>query len=325
MKVSVIVPVYNASDYLDECLQSIISQTYTDLEIILIDDGSKDNSGEICDRYKESDERIIVIHQSNYGVSHARNQGIEIASGQLITFVDSDDTIEHEMVSTLYNDLMEDQADIAICSYNTFVGNSKAPVGNSGKRFVFSKEEAMENLIAGKYFSGGLWSKIYKSGIIKNCRLDETIKINEDVLMNFHVFENVKKVLFHDVCLYNYRANVNGATNTITQICGRADEYNVAKSIYKSSEGKTYYPATEKRYYISLLNYYQSYVMAGRRKEKEAIELKQTLKNEKVIQKLNNRLQKIRCFLFLTVPNLAKTVYRIHEKNRVIRHAPKFE
>lgn len=325
MKVSVIVPVYNASAFLEECLQSILSQSYQDLEIILIDDGSQDNSGEICDRYKEKDARIVVIHQNNQGASNARNSALDIASGQLITFVDSDDTIEREMIRTLYDDLIDHQADVSICSYNTVIENRPVPVGNSGKKYVFSKEESIENLISGKYFSGGLWAKIYRSDVIKNCRMDETIRINEDVLMNFHVFEHAERTSFHDTCLYNYRANEKGITNSIHQIRGRADEFYAASEMAKYSGGKAYFQAAEKRYYVSMLNYYQSYVMAGRFKEKEARELKQTLKKEKAMHKLNNNPQKIRCLLFLTVPGIAKRIYRIHEKTRITRHAPRFE
>ena len=325
MKVSVIVPVYNASEFLDDCLQSILSQTYEDLEIILIEDGSPDNSGEICDRYKEKDDRILVVHQNNQGVSNARNKGIDLASGQLLTFVDSDDTIDRDMIRTLYDDLMESQADIAICSYRTFNGDRAEDIGNSGKKYVFSKEEAIENLIAGRYFIGGLCTKLYKADVIQNIRLKEGIRINEDVLMNFYVFENAENVLFHDACLYNYRANVKGATNSITQILGRADEYLVAKEMFEHCKGKSYLQAAEKRYSVSMLNYYQSYVMAGRGREQEAIQLKKQLKKEKAIQKLNSKPQKVRCFLFLTVPGIAKRIYQIHEKTRTVRHAPKFE
>ena len=325
MKVSVIVPVYNASDYLDECLQSIVSQTHTDMEIILIDDGSQDISGEICDRYKEMDDRIIVIHQNNHGVSNARNKGLEIASGQLITFVDSDDTIDRELISILYRDLMNDQADIAICSYRTFGENRSEAIGNSGRKYVFSIDVAIDHLISGKYFIGGLWSKLYKSDIIRDIQLDEEIRINEDVLMNYHVFHNAQKVLFHDLCLYNYRANDKGATNTIDPIIGREDEYSVSKKIFQCSKGETYYQAAEKRYYVSMLNYYQSCVMAGQGKEKETVQLKQTLKKEHAIKKLGSKPQKIRCFLFTAVPGIATTVYRIHEKIRKSRRAPMYE
>jgi len=325
MKVSVIVPVYNASDYLEECLNSIISQTYKDLEIILIDDGSTDDSGTICDRYKEQDGRIVVIHQDNKGVSNARNRGLEIASGQLITFVDSDDTIDPNMIITLYNDLTDNQASVVISSYSTLKDEYLKPVGNSGTIFVFSKDEAIINLISGKYFIGGLCTKLYKSDIIKTCRMDENLKINEDVLMNYHVFENSEKILFHDTCLYHYRANFYGATNSVDQIRGRADEFYVAKSIYESSKGKAYYEAAEKRYYVSMLNYYQSYIMSARKKDKKAIQLKQQLKNEKATRKLRTKPQRIRCFLFISFPRIASFVYRIHEKTRITSHAPLFD
>lgn len=325
MKVSVIVPVYNAAEYLEECLMSIISQTYKNLEIILINDGSKDNSGEICDQYKAVDNRIIVIHQDNQGVSSARNRGIEIASGQLITFVDSDDIIDPEMVERLCNDLKDDQADIAICSYRTFRESGSEDIGNSGRKYVFSKDEAIANLISGKYYIGGLCTKLYRTDIIKGCRLDERIRINEDVLMNYYVFQNAQKVVFNDSCMYNYRANVKGATNTIDGVSGRADEYNVAQKMYEDSAGKAYNNAAEKRYFVSMLNYYQSFVMNGQGKTEKAVQLKQKLKNENAKNKLSTRPERIRCIIFTTFPAVATIVYRIHEKVRANHRNPIFD
>ena len=115
-KISIIVPVYNVEKYLKTCLDSIINQTYQNLEIILVDDGSTDNSGEICEEYRKTDSRIILIHKENEGLSMARNFGLDIASGDYISFVDSDDFIARNMMEALYNRLLETQSDMAICS-----------------------------------------------------------------------------------------------------------------------------------------------------------------------------------------------------------------
>lgn len=113
--ISVIIPVYNIEKYLDRCLESIINQSYTNLEIILIDDGSTDNSGKICDDYKNQDNRIIVVHKKNEGVSQARNLGISIATGEFLSFVDGDDTVEKDMFLTLINNAYKYNADFSCC------------------------------------------------------------------------------------------------------------------------------------------------------------------------------------------------------------------
>lgn len=115
--ISVIIPVYNVEEYLERCVNSVLKQTYNDLEIILVDDGSTDNSGKICDELKNKDDRIIVIHKENQGLSASRNIGIEKATGEYITFVDSDDYILEDMYETLYKNLIRNDADISMCKY----------------------------------------------------------------------------------------------------------------------------------------------------------------------------------------------------------------
>ena len=123
--ISVIVPIYNVEQYLEKCIESIISQTYKNLQIILIDDGSNDKSGKICNKYAEKDKRVVVIHKENAGVSEARNTGLDNAKGEWITFVDADDWIEEEYCQRLYNLVIETNSDVALCGYNRVVGTKK--------------------------------------------------------------------------------------------------------------------------------------------------------------------------------------------------------
>ena len=123
--ISIIIPVYNVEKYLRKCLDSIINQTYKKLEIILIDDGSTDNSGKICEEYAKKDDRIIVIHKENAGVSSARNRGIELANGKYIGFIDSDDWIEENMYETLYQNLLQFDVDISMCNYSIIRNHKK--------------------------------------------------------------------------------------------------------------------------------------------------------------------------------------------------------
>lgn len=118
--ITVVVPIYKVEEYLDECVQSILNQTYHNLEIFLVDDGSPDRCGEMCDTYAEKDSRVKVIHQKNRGLSGARNSAIDIATGEYITFVDSDDYLKEDMIETLYQEVLQYNAEIATAAYESF-------------------------------------------------------------------------------------------------------------------------------------------------------------------------------------------------------------
>lgn len=150
--ISVIVPVYNVEKYIDKCIKSIISQDYTNLEIWLVDDGSTDSSGEVCDKYAESDQRIIVIHKDNGGLSDARNVALDRMQGKYVLFIDSDDYIEKNYISYLYMLLKDYQSDISICNFKYV--NEKGQILNNpedtGKIVQYSKEEALDKILQGK-------------------------------------------------------------------------------------------------------------------------------------------------------------------------------
>ena len=177
--ISVIVPIYKVEKYLHKCIDSILAQTYTNLEIILVDDGSPDNCGKICDEYAAKDSRIKVIHQPNGGLSAARNAGLDIATGDYIGFVDSDDYIAPDMYEKLYNALVKNDADMAICDYQRF-GNELPYDEMSLTTEVITGLQAMEkqNTVINCSFVVA-WSKLYKSFIFSNVRFPVG-KINED-------------------------------------------------------------------------------------------------------------------------------------------------
>lgn len=124
-KISIIVPIYNVEKYIEKCIQSILNQTFSDFELILVNDGSTDSCGEICDKYKKLDDRIIVIHKVNGGLSSARNAGIDIARGEYIGFIDSDDYIHEKMYEILYNNAITYNSDIVICKKEMFMKKRK--------------------------------------------------------------------------------------------------------------------------------------------------------------------------------------------------------
>ncbi len=204
--ISIIVPVYQVEKYLEKCINSIIAQTYKNLEIILVDDGSTDNCPAICDRFQSVDTRIKVIHQANGGLSHARNVGMEMATGDFIGFVDSDDWIEPNMYEVLMSALQDTGADIAVCGRQMETSDSK-PVSidaTSCKRKLYSTEEALRTMIkGGGIIRNTVWNKLYKRTVLSNISFPAG-KIYEDLLWTPLVIGNAKLIVCMDSPLYHY-------------------------------------------------------------------------------------------------------------------------
>ena len=203
--ITIIIPVYNVEQYLNRCVDSIINQTYNNLEIILVDDGSTDNSGKICDEYALKDKRIKVIHKENAGVSLARNAGIDVAKGEYIGFIDSDDYIEPDMYEYLYNLMIENNSDISCCNNFDIVNNKCILSTNFPREGVLSLNEILED--SGWGFT--IVTKLFNKKTINNIRFDRNLAIGEDFLFCFEVFKNSKKIIFKNKAKYYYYHNQN--------------------------------------------------------------------------------------------------------------------
>lgn len=195
--ISVIIPVYNSAPYLEQCLNSVLSQTYPNLEVICVDDGSTDISKHIIQKFVEEDSRVILVSQPNSGVSTARNAGLDIAHGEYITFVDSDDEIEPDMYETLLDLLLRYKADIAHCGYKKMhLDGTVKDVLGTGELLVQDSSEASKCLITGQHFVGSPCTKLYKQELFSNIRFVPELKINEDVLVNAQLFNRAQKIVF---------------------------------------------------------------------------------------------------------------------------------
>lgn len=201
-KISIIVPVYKVEPYIRRCIDSILSQTFKDFELILVDDGSPDRCGEICDEYALKDSRIKVIHKKNGGLSSARNVGLDIAQGEYIGFVDSDDYIELNMYETLYDLCKNNNADIGVIS-SRIVKNKKMILRETSGLKIFNKERAMEELAIGKYFDEVVWTKLFKNSTIGNLRFKLNIK-HEDTEFTYRVIDRCQKLVYVGKPMYNY-------------------------------------------------------------------------------------------------------------------------
>lgn len=211
--VSIIVPVYNVELYLEQCLNSLINQTYKQLEIILIDDGSTDESPIICDNYYVKDKRIKVIHKMNGGLSDARNVGLNVASGKYIMFVDSDDLIDLKMVEIFVNIMNEKNADIIECDYCMFWDSFKE-LNNNDKNeiLIFNKDEALYHLFKEDVFKHVVWNKFYKKELFDDI-LFEKGKLHEDLFFSYRIFEKINKIVKVNHALYYYRQRSNSIMN----------------------------------------------------------------------------------------------------------------
>ena len=209
--ISVIVPVYNVGCYVSECIESILKQTYQNLDIILIDDGSTDNSGKICDSYAKRDKRIRVIHKKNEGVANARNIGIQMAMGEYIGFVDSDDYIEKDMYEYLHEILKSNDADISICNYKkryTKVDTERVGESYENKITILGKEEGIKELIIDKNVKNYLWNKLYKISLFKNLKFPDGKKM-EDYAVMYKLFYGANRIVIGNDCKYVYNQRDN--------------------------------------------------------------------------------------------------------------------
>ena len=201
-KISVIIPVYNVEKYLKQCLDSVINQSYKNLEIIIVDDWSTDNSWKICDEYAEKDKRIKLIHQKNNGLSAARNTWLKIATGEYVWYIDSDDFVELDMYEKLYDSIVSTKSELAIC--NRYIGKND---GNRIQNTKFPDREIITSDTALQYFYDSMyvWNKLYKRDIINDLDFVETR--GQDVIYNFKIFKRIKKIVCLKECKIFYRYN----------------------------------------------------------------------------------------------------------------------
>lgn len=213
--ISIVVPIYNVEQYLPKCVDTLVNQTYKNIEIILVNDGSKDNSGKLCDELAETDPRISVIHKKNGGLSSARNAGMKVAKGKYIGFVDSDDWLDLKMYETLLDLLISNDADIAYADYfKASDDNAKIDFTGSPEVKCFNKDEGLDNFyndISAQTIVA--WNKLYKRELFDDIEYPNG-KIHEDEGTTYKVFFKAKKTVYTNLPLYYYRYNPESITNS---------------------------------------------------------------------------------------------------------------
>lgn len=212
--ISVIVPIYKVEKYIDRCAESILAQSFTDFELILVDDGSPDNCPQICDEYAKKDSRIRVIHKENGGLSDARNAGIDIAEGEWLAFIDSDDYVHEDYLKSLYNAAIENDADLAVCDFVRVNDDEKVIEDeHSFDELVTDDKNAMFERLYSNWRIRPAWNKLYKKEIFSELRFAFG-KIHEDEFAIHHVLWNCGKLAIIKKGLYYYRTRENSIMTT---------------------------------------------------------------------------------------------------------------
>ena len=237
-KISIIVPAYNIETYLARTLDSILDQTYRNLEVIVVNDGSKDGTGAVLDRYAARDPRIRAIHKENGGVTSARLRGLAEATGEWIGFVDGDDLAEPDMYERLLENSLKYDADISHCGYRMVFPSRVDYYHNTGKLVEQDHDAGLRDLICGSFVEPALWNKLYRRSLFAGIteKMDFSIKINEDVLMNYWLFKASRKSVYEDFCPYHYVLRPGSAATSKLNEHKLRDPMKVTRAIFDDAD-----------------------------------------------------------------------------------------
>lgn len=255
-KISVIVPVYNGEKYLDRCIKSILNQSYDNIELVLVDDGSPDNSGEICDSYL-ADSRVKVIHKNNEGVAIARRQGVSASSGEYVTFVDCDDWISSDMLEYLYSLIKSGDYQISSCGYKVVRSEDIPSEAKEEKLTVLDFEGMTKGL-----YDYSLWSmcfKLYKKSLFDNIEVaNDGLTVSEDLVQNYFISKRIEKIVISNLDKYYYFRHSDSAMAVEISLRRVNDQIKAYKIIYddfdKNSVAFSYQAANRLINDFSLLN-----------------------------------------------------------------------
>ncbi|MDD3184937.1 MAG: glycosyltransferase family 2 protein [Anaerostipes sp.] len=320
-KISVIVPAYNAEKYIKDCIESLLCQTYSNLEIIIVDDGSKDNTGSIIDEFAVKDRRIVAVHIDNGGVTNARNVGLKKATGDYVGFCDADDTTELDMYQFLMDLIHKYKVELAHCGYNHITKGIVQPVKGTKETHVQDRDTALKYLLSGGLFTGSLCNKIYKKELFDGIEINKDIKINEDILMNFFIMKKIQKSVFVDVCKYNYITREETGACLNTNYVEKAKQgLKVNQLIYRElqKESKELRQIGYEKVIMSYIDLYRC-ILFDKKVKKRKEKLSQISKHlwQKLKSKgVGNRKNKITIYLLHYIPFLYPIMFQVYDKIR---------
>jgi len=217
-KISIIIPIFNVENYIADCIESVISQTYQNIEIILIDDGSTDNSGLVCDKYKNIDNRVKVYHKKNGGVSSSRNYGLKKATGNYIFFMDSDDLLKKDTIELLYYNIKTYKSDMACCGFSRVDYYTCKKYSDEMNQFKNNFLDINDETIGScAYMSSCVWGKLMRKTILNDIFFPNEKMISEDMIFNLKILPNIKRISFTNSIGYIYRVHSSSLTFNINE------------------------------------------------------------------------------------------------------------
>ena len=317
-KISVLVPAYNVALWLPSCLDSILAQTYQNLEIIVVNEGSTDNTGTILDSYAKKNGRIVAIHQKNAGLVAARETGIAHATGDYVTFVDGDDTIAPDMYEHLMANALKYKADISHCGMDfVFPDGHIEPHYGTGRLLVQDNIEGLRELLIGELVEPSLCTKLYARYLVTNSCLDKSVLNNEDLLRNFTLFSRANRIVFEDFCGYQYFQRPGSMSKDSSKALQNLKHILRARKLIVDNSSEELYPYAMRLWlstYINAIN--QKTDDCDEQMEEFCKECRQVLIREKKNTRHLIKRQQIAAWLIIYAPWLHKIIYRIYKRRR---------
>ena len=313
-KVSIIIPIYNVEKYIEKCLNTIINQTYKNIEIILIDDGSTDKSSNICDKYSKIDERIKVIHKQNEGVSIARNDGIELSTGKYIVFIDPDDYVSKNHIETLYSCININNVDLVISNAIDVTEDGRELEVAQKTDMYMDREQCLEALLSGESFAHVCWGNIYKRELLKDCRFNHKYRIAEDLDFLYRYISRINSAYFLSKNTYYWLKRYGSATNS-----QYSEKWNDELEIWNSIIVKTRMQDNN-LYKKAIEGYIRTHLSQVKRFSLDKEPIKIFKRNIKIYKTeifkddILNKKDKLKVFLFLKSYSLFK--FMINLKNK---------
>ena len=316
-KISIIVPIYNVEKYLEQCIESIINQDYKNLEIILVDDGSPDRCANIIDEYAKKDNRIKAFHKENGGLSDARNYGLDRATGEYICFVDSDDFVEKDFISSMYNNIKKYNVDIAACNSYDYYNKNKIKVSNyMNVEKLYNKDEANKYLYIIGYYNVGVWNKMYIRRLWNKLRFPVGKK-SEDIYVMYEIINNSNGLYYSAVPKYYYRQREGSITNSNNINYDVIQASKKALQFYKENDIEEVMPYAMQYLVFAYIGIYNA-ILCRKKDKKKMKEIRRevlALKKEIIYDEIS-KSRKIQLFLFLHLIGIYNILFIIYDYKR---------
>lgn len=317
-KITIVVPAYNVEQYINRCIASVLNQSFRYLEVIVIDDGSTDQTGAIIDEYAAKDSRIVPVHQKNGGVTSARLRGVQEARGEWIGFVDGDDEIEPGMYERLLNNAVKYGADISHCGYQKVFPDGRVNFFyNTGLLVKQDKITALKELLSGERIEPCLWNKLFHKNLLQTLFQGDIIpldiKINEDLLMNFCLFSAAEQTVYEDWCPYHYIARYGSASRRELS-CEKLYDPIRVKEIIRQNALREIQDDAQCAYINTCINAYHSLIGARKAFRCDRKKIRALLKAEKKSFPLLGSKRNIMARMIVYVPMVYIPIYWVYAR-----------